>query len=126
MINQEQLQGNWQQLEGIVKKKWGKLTDNDLLESEGKREKLIGKITERYGIQKQKAEKQLDKFLKRFDGAGYDISLANKASHMAKELNTKAHHAAEQCQTYAKANPFKALGSAMLAGAIVGLLLKRK
>lgn len=127
MINQEQLQGNWQQLKGKLKKKWGKLTDDDLLESEGKRERLIGKITERYGIEKEKAAKKIDKYLQRFDEAGNEMkSLVNTVSDMAERANCKVHEMAEQCPTYVKKHPLTAVGAAVVTGAVVGIMLRRK
>ena len=48
-MNREQIEGKWEQLKGLAKEKWGKLTDNDLMEIRGKSEKLKGKLRERYG-----------------------------------------------------------------------------
>ena len=59
-MNQDRFEGNWKQLKGKVKEKWGKLTDQDLTAVEGKRDQLVGKIQERYGIAKEEAERQLD------------------------------------------------------------------
>jgi uncharacterized protein YjbJ (UPF0337 family) len=59
-MNSDQLEGKWKQLKGAVKEKWGKLTDDDLEQIAGKREKLIGKLQERYGITKEEAEKQAE------------------------------------------------------------------
>ena len=50
--------GNWKQFKGQVKEKWGKLTDDDLDVVAGKRDQLLGKIQERYGITKEEAEKE--------------------------------------------------------------------
>lgn len=46
-------------MKGDVRKKWGKLTDDDLDVIAGERERLVGKIQERYGIQKEEAERQV-------------------------------------------------------------------
>jgi uncharacterized protein YjbJ (UPF0337 family) len=46
-----------------VKQQWGKLTDDDLQQVEGRRVQLVGKIQERYGIAKDEAEKQVDSWL---------------------------------------------------------------
>jgi len=54
------VQGNWKQVEGKVKAKWGKLTDDDLTAINGRREELEGKIQERYGIAKDQARKDVD------------------------------------------------------------------
>ena len=66
-MNEDQIKGNWTQFKGQVKEKWGKLTDNDLDVIEGKRDQLVGKLQERYGIAKQEAEKQFRQFLDGFD-----------------------------------------------------------
>ena len=44
-----QVEGNWNQFRGSMKEKWGDLTDNDLQEMGGRRDKIVGKIQERYG-----------------------------------------------------------------------------
>lgn len=58
-MNSDQLQGNWKQLKGAVKEQWGKLTDDDLVRVEGDYEQLIGKIQERYGIEREEADRQI-------------------------------------------------------------------
>jgi uncharacterized protein YjbJ (UPF0337 family) len=58
-MNWQQAEGKWKQLKGAAKMKWGKLTDSDLDFIDGKREQLVGKIQERYGIAKEDAEKQV-------------------------------------------------------------------
>jgi uncharacterized protein YjbJ (UPF0337 family) len=63
-MNHDQLKGDWKQLAGKVKSKWGKLTDDDMTVLEGKREELAGRIQERYGCAKEQAEKELADFCK--------------------------------------------------------------
>ena len=46
------VQGSWKQLEGKIKTKWGKLTDDDLMAIKGNREQLEGKLQQLYGLQK--------------------------------------------------------------------------
>jgi uncharacterized protein YjbJ (UPF0337 family) len=58
--NWDQVGGKWKQFSGDVKKKWGKLTDDELLQVNGDREILVGKLQERYGIAKDEANKQID------------------------------------------------------------------
>lgn len=55
----EQFKGSWNQTKGAVKEQWGKLTDDDLLEIEGRRDQLVGKIQTRYGISREEAEAQV-------------------------------------------------------------------
>jgi uncharacterized protein YjbJ (UPF0337 family) len=61
-MNKDQVEGNWKQFSGKVKEKWGKLTDDDLTQIAGKKDQLVGRIQERYGIKKEEAQKQLDDF----------------------------------------------------------------
>ena len=62
-MNWDQIQGDWKQMTGRVKEKWGKLTDSDLTVIAGKRDQLAGLLQQRYGYAKEKAEKELDDFL---------------------------------------------------------------
>jgi uncharacterized protein YjbJ (UPF0337 family) len=64
-MNTDILQGNWHQLKGSVKAQWGKLTDDELDRVDGDAEKLVGLVQERYGIEKQRAQREVDSFLAR-------------------------------------------------------------
>jgi uncharacterized protein YjbJ (UPF0337 family) len=55
----EKIKGSWTQTKGAVKEQWGKLTDDDLMEIQGRREQLVGKIQTRYGISHEEAEAQV-------------------------------------------------------------------
>ena len=55
----EKFKGSWNQTKGAVKEQWGKLTDDDLMEIQGRRDQLIGKIQTRYGISQAEAEAQV-------------------------------------------------------------------
>ncbi len=66
-MNKDRLEGNWKQLKGSIKERWGKLTDDDLDVIEGERDKLMGRIQERYGIAKDQARKEVDDFIKERD-----------------------------------------------------------
>lgn len=55
-MNEEQVEGKFWQLKGILKQTWGKLTDNDITLYHGKREQFLGKLKEHYGLAKQDAE----------------------------------------------------------------------
>jgi uncharacterized protein YjbJ (UPF0337 family) len=58
-MNWDQIAGNWKQVKGVVREKWGKLTDDDVDVIAGKRDILLGKIQERHGMAREEAEKQL-------------------------------------------------------------------
>lgn len=56
------IKGAWTQSRGEAKAQWGKLTDNDLEEVDGRREVLIGKLQTRYAISHEEAERQVRAF----------------------------------------------------------------
>lgn len=58
-MNKDEASGNWKQIKGKMKEKWGKLTDDDMQVIEGKRDQLVGKIQERYGYAKDEAEREV-------------------------------------------------------------------
>ena len=59
-MNADTLKGQWTQLKGRVREKWGKLTNDDLDEIQGRSEQLLGRIQERYGVAREEAQRQLE------------------------------------------------------------------
>jgi uncharacterized protein YjbJ (UPF0337 family) len=58
-MNKDQMKGKFKQFAGEIKRKWGKVTDDDVTEAEGSLEKLVGKIQERSGDKREAIEKWL-------------------------------------------------------------------
>lgn len=63
-LNKEILKGKWLQAKGDVRNWWGKLTDDDVDQIQGDAEKFIGKLQEHYGFGRERAESELNDFLK--------------------------------------------------------------
>ena len=61
-MNQTTLKGDWKQIKGRIKQKWGKLTDDDLTIIEGEGDELVGILQTRYGLAREEAQKQCDEF----------------------------------------------------------------
>jgi uncharacterized protein YjbJ (UPF0337 family) len=61
-MNWDTIGGNWKQMKGAIKEKWGKLTDDELDMIAGQRDKLVGKIQERYGHSKDQAEAEVKRW----------------------------------------------------------------
>jgi len=57
------LKGQWKQLKGQVRAKWGELTDDEVDQVRGESKKLVGLLQEKYGYAKEKAEAQVAEFL---------------------------------------------------------------
>jgi uncharacterized protein YjbJ (UPF0337 family) len=58
-MNWDRIAGNWKQMKGAMRERWGKLTDDELDRMAGQRDQLVGKIQERYGCARDEAEKQV-------------------------------------------------------------------
>jgi uncharacterized protein YjbJ (UPF0337 family) len=62
-MNQDIFEGKWKEMRGQVKTWWGKLTDDDLEQVDGKADQLIGVLQQKYGYTKEQAEKELNEKL---------------------------------------------------------------
>jgi uncharacterized protein YjbJ (UPF0337 family) len=85
-MNTDQLSGKWKQMKGAAKQQWGKLTDDDLEVIAGKRDALVGKLQERYGMAKEEAQKKAEDWLKTYKTAEEEAAMGHR--------HEEAHHAA--------------------------------
>jgi uncharacterized protein YjbJ (UPF0337 family) len=67
VMNWDQIQGTWEQFKGELKTTWGKLTDDDLTYVGGHRDRLVGKLHERYGTLKDQAHKDIDAWMAKLE-----------------------------------------------------------
>lgn len=65
-MNDDQFEGKWNRMKGTVREHWGRLTDDDVEEIQGRRQRLRAKIQEKYGDTKESAEDKLVEFERRF------------------------------------------------------------
>ncbi len=63
-MNIDIAEGKWKQFKGEVKNRWGKLTDDELDQVEGRSERLVGLLQERYGLEREQAEKEIELLLR--------------------------------------------------------------
>jgi uncharacterized protein YjbJ (UPF0337 family) len=66
-MNKDIASGNFKQMKGKIKEQWGKLTDDEIDQLEGNTEILAGKLQERYGWEREEAERQVKDFSRRHD-----------------------------------------------------------
>jgi uncharacterized protein YjbJ (UPF0337 family) len=66
-MNKDILQGKWMQMRGEIKRKWGKLTDDEMDQINGQYDKLVGVVQERYGYSRDRAEKEVERFMTDYD-----------------------------------------------------------
>ena len=138
-INAQALQGQWNQLRGQVKEKWGQLTDDDLQFTSGNIDQLVGRIQKRTGEGREAIERYLGELTSR--GA----SAISQAAETARDYTANAggrlreqygHYADEARERYGMAedmvrhNPGQsvaaALGLGLVAGIVIGLALRSR
>jgi uncharacterized protein YjbJ (UPF0337 family) len=78
-MNWDEGEGKWKQYKGQIKEKWGRLTDDDLDVIKGKRQQLVGKIQQHYGIAREEAEKETDEFVASLRAADETADVQRKA-----------------------------------------------
>lgn len=81
-MNTDQFEGQWKQLKGKVKQRWAKFTDDDLTALSGKKDELVGKIQQRYGITREQAEKEADEWA---SASASDVNRAD-ATHAGRKF----------------------------------------
>jgi len=62
VVNRDTLRGQWTQLKGEIKSKWGQLNDDELTRVEGDMDKLIGTLQTRYGYTRERSEQEINDF----------------------------------------------------------------
>jgi uncharacterized protein YjbJ (UPF0337 family) len=63
MMNWDQIAGRWKQCKGRVREGWGRFTNDDNSQVEGRREQIDGFLQESFGTIKELAKKQIHEFL---------------------------------------------------------------
>jgi len=63
-MNWDQVEGKWKQMKGSIRQKFGQLTDSDYEQIAGSRDKFLGRLQERYGYTREKAESELNELLR--------------------------------------------------------------
>lgn len=67
-MNKDTIEGKWEEMKGKIKQQWGKITDNDLLQSKGSYQEILGILQKKYGERKEQIADELKKF---FDKNGW-------------------------------------------------------
>jgi uncharacterized protein YjbJ (UPF0337 family) len=89
-MNWDQVEGKWKQIKGEAKTRWGKLTDDDLNTVGGQRDKLVGRVQERYGIAKDQAQREVEDWNKSLRDDNEVLRERGAESERERDLNRKA------------------------------------
>lgn len=93
-MNHHTLKGQWQELTGKAKQEWGRLTNDDWLQVEGRFDRLAGKIQERYGIARDQAELQIRRFTSGLEKAERELRKPRRRNASPRTLDATARERA--------------------------------
>jgi uncharacterized protein YjbJ (UPF0337 family) len=60
MSTKLQFKGNWNEIKGKLKQKYGQLTDDDLTFAAGKEDELLGRLQKRLGTDKEELRRTIE------------------------------------------------------------------
>lgn len=139
MINQQTLQGNWNEIKGKLRSKWSELTEDDVMAFNGNVDQLLGKIQKKTGVARESIEQFFEQFNTNassafsqvkdsfLDAAQYAASSAQEATHQA-AANVRSGYA--EVEGVVRRHPTETLvvcfGTGLLTGVIVSLFLRSR
>lgn len=139
MMNQQELAGNWNEIKGAVKQRWGQLTDQDLTTAEGSVERLVGLIQRKTGESRHNIEQFLDEFGSQASSMAQQVaSTARQYAEAAGEQMNQAYEQVSQrvqegyqaAEEHVRENPLQSLavafGAGVLTGVIAGVMLRSR
>jgi uncharacterized protein YjbJ (UPF0337 family) len=116
-MNKTVMQGKWHQTKGAVKKQWGSLTDDDVKMLLGEGEMLAGRLQERYGYTRERAEREVSEFMDSLD------DVLPEAQEMVAEAQEKVAEAQEAMAEAFEHNPWIPRLLLMATGLVVTAFL---
>jgi uncharacterized protein YjbJ (UPF0337 family) len=131
MINQQTIQGSWNEISGKIREKWGQLTDNDLQRFKGDAKQLVGFIQQKTG----EAKGEVEKFLNDAMPEGFSLQhlaetaeeYATKAYDTAKEsvdqVTGKLRDGYDSAEKMVQKRPGESVAAAFGAGLVAGLVV---
>ena len=131
-LNQQTLQGNWNQIKGKLHERWGDLTDDDLSHAQGSVERLVGTIQERTGETRAAIENFLEELSANSGPAMKRAAdtIRTYAEHAAESVQDVAQQASDsvqagftQTQKLVRRRPFEAVMTCFGIGVVTGLVI---
>lgn len=139
VATQEQLSGNWNQLKGRIRERWGQLTDDELQEVQGDFDQLIGLIQQKTGQARAQVERTVQELSEEcagvFSGASerareYFDQASESVSDAADQVRQRVRHGYAEAEHLVQRRPAEsvavAFGTGLIAGVIVGLVIRSR
>lgn len=137
MVNQQTLQGSWNELKGKIRSKWGQLTNDDLQTFDGNVERLVGMIQRKTG----EARGQIEGYLEELTSNGassvaqavetardYAQQAAGRIQDTSRQAAESMQQGYEEAERMVKQRPVESVavcfGAGVLAGVVLGLMLR--
>ena len=139
MINQQTLQGNWNEIKGKLRTKWGQLTNDELQSFDGNVDRLVGMIQRKTGEARNSVEHYLEELSA--NGAStisqateavrdYAYQAAEKVQDSSKQAVETVRHGYEEAEKVVRQRPAESVavcfGAGVLVGVVVGLMLRSR
>ena len=133
MVNQQTLQGNWNEIRGRLRERWGQITEDDLREFNGDVDQLVGLIQRKTGESREQVEAQLASISERTSRAAawagesmdeYSRQAAEMYNQMAGNLQAGYADAEELVRRHPAESVAVAFGAGLVAGVIIGLVAR--
>ena len=135
MTNQQILEGNWNEIKGMLHQKWGQLTDSDLPQIHGEMDQLIGIIQRKTGEGRQAIATYLQEISGSTSSAAetvrdYAQHAAETVQHTAKQAADQVHAGYNEAERFVRDRPGESLlvcfGAGLIAGVVIALSLRSR
>lgn len=143
MVNQQTLAGNWNELKGRLRKKWGQLTNDDVQSFDGNVDRLVGLIQSKTGEARDAIESYLESITRSSANGisaaaetvqNYSASAARQARDLAGQAVSAAQNQASAAadtlqrgyrdvEKAVRKRPTESVALCLGAGILMGLLL---
>ena len=138
-VNQQTLEGNWNEIKGKLRERWGNLNQDELQQAKGNIDQLVGLIQRQTGEARDKVEKFLTELTTNGSGAvskatenvrNYAQQAAENVQGMSQQATDKMKAGYEETERVVRERPFESLavcfGAGIVTGLFVGLMMRSK
>lgn len=134
-MNQQTLDGNWNEIKGKVREKWGQLTDSDLPQLQGNVEQLVGIIQRKTGDGRESIEKSLQQMSGSAasamgTAADYAQHASESVQHTAKQAADQMRAGYDEAERFVRDRPGESLlacfGLGLVAGVVIALSMRSR